>query len=192
VSKTRPINLPAAVSKLFRFARSLSKESLHKPDSLEHPTPVRTAFREYLESQRQFIKAADTCSHRGWPDCGAPLYNTWQCQRLYIRRQELRFEYLLRRGEFEIGTWNSLTKICNRLDENWSNIDERGALDNDSAYKDLAVAIAETEQIRASMDKNLLDGPMRTMQQHAEYRAARQAIYEKVHELDKCLEASGE
>jgi hypothetical protein len=192
VSKTRPINLSAAVSKLFRLARGLSKESLHKPDSLEHPTPVHTAFLEYLDSQRQFIEAADTCSHRGWPDRGAVLYNTWQCQRLYIRRQELRFEYLLRREGFEIGVWNSLTKICYRLDENWSDIDERGALDNDSAYKDLAIAIAETEQTRASMDKNLLDGPIRTMQQHAKYRAARQAIYEKVHELDKCLGGSSE
>jgi hypothetical protein len=192
VSKTRPINLPTAVSKLLRFARGLLKQGPRKPDPLEHPTPVRTAFREYLESQRQFMKAADTCSHRGWPDRGAVLHNTWQCQRLYIRRQELRFEYLLRGGGFEIGVWNSLTKICCRLDENWSDIDERGALDNDSAYKDLAIAIAETEQTRASMDKNLLDGPMRTMQQHAEYRAARQAIYEKVHELDKRLEGRSE
>jgi hypothetical protein len=108
-------------------------------------------------------------------------------QRLYIRRQELRFDHLLPRGEFEIGVWNSLSRICDRLDKNWSAIDERGALDNDSVYEDLATAIAEAEQIRASMGKDLLDGPMRTMQQHAEYRAARQAIYEKVHELDKCL-----
>ena len=187
MSKKRPINLQAAVSKLLRLARGLPKERLHKPDSLDHPTPLRTAFREYLESQRQFIKTADTCSHRGWPDRGAVLYNTWQCQRLYIRRQELRFEHLLLRGEFEIGVWNSLTEICDRLDGNWSDIDERGALDNDSAYKELAIAITEGEQTRASMDKDLLDGPMRTMQQHAEYRAARQAIYEKIHELDKCL-----
>jgi hypothetical protein len=41
------------------------------------------------------------------------------------------------------------------------------------------------------MGKDLLDGPMRTMQEHAEYRAARQAIYEKVHELNKRLGYSG-
>jgi hypothetical protein len=35
--------------------------------------------------------------------------------------------------------------------------------------------------------KDLLDGPMHAMQGHPEYRAARQAIYEKVHELIKRL-----
>ena len=115
------------------------------------------------------------------------MYNTWQCQRLYIRRQELRFEHLSARGEFVTGVWNSLSIICDRLDKNWSDIDERGALDNNPAYKDLVIAVAESEQTRASMHKELLEEPMRTMQQHAEYRAARQAIYEKVHELDKCL-----
>ena len=179
--------LQAAASKLFRLARGLPKKKLHKPVSLDHSTSVRTAFREYLESQRQFMKVADTFSHRGWPDRGAVLYNTWQCQRLYIRRQELRFEHLLPRGEFVIGVWNSLSRICDRLEKNWSDIDERGALDNNPVYKDLVIAVTEAEETRASMHKELLDGPMRTMQQHTEYRAARQAIYEKVHELDKCL-----
>jgi hypothetical protein len=95
----------------------------------------------------------------------------------------------LPRGEFEIGVWNSLSTVCDRLDKNWSDVDERGALENDSVYKDLATAIAEAEQTRVSMCKDLLDGPMRAMQQHAEYRVARQAIYEKVHELDRRLEA---
>src|ERR1700733_7639440 len=153
--------LQEAISKLFRLVRGSRDRKLHKADSLDHATAIRLAFREYSDSQRQFMNVADTCSHRGWAGRGAVLYNTWQCQRLYIRRQELRFEHLLLRGEFEIGVWNSLTEICDRLDGNWSDIDERGALDNDSAYKELAIAITEGEQTRASMDKDLLDGPMR-------------------------------
>jgi hypothetical protein len=187
VAKARQINLRAALTKLFRLGGGSPKDNLHNPNSLDRPTSVRSAFREYLESQREFINVADTCSHRGWPDRGAVLYNTWQCQRLYIRRQELRFEHLLPRGEFEIGVWNSLSTVCDRLDKNWSDVDERGALENDSVYRDLATAIVEAEQTRVSMGKDLLDGPMRAMQQHAEYRVARQAIYEKVHELDRRL-----
>jgi hypothetical protein len=176
-----------AISKLLGLVRGSPNRNRHKVDSLDQPTAVRLAFREYSDSQRQFMSVADTCSHRGWADRGAVLFSTWQCQRLYIRREELRFEHLLPRGEFESGVWDSLTRICDRLDKHWSDIDERSALDNSSAYRDLTLAIAEAEHSRASMDKDLLDGPMRTMQEHAEYRVARQAIYEKVHELNKRL-----
>src|ERR1700680_2128569 len=134
--------LQEAISKLFRLVRGLPNRYRHKPDSLDPPTAVRAAFREYSVSQRQFMNVADTCSHRGWPDRGAVLYNTWHCQRLYIRRQELRLEHLLPRGEFESGVWKSLSRICDRLDKNWSDIDERSALDDNSAYRDLTIAIA--------------------------------------------------
>ena len=179
--------LQEAISKLFRLVRGSRDRKFHKADSLDHATAIRLAFREYSDSQRQFMNVADTCSHRGWADRGAVLYNTWQCQRLYIRRQELRFEHLLPRGEFESGVWNSPTRICDRLDKDWSAIDEHSALDDDPAYKDLTIAIADAEHSRESMAKDLIDGPMRTMQEHAEYRAARQAIYEKVHELNRRL-----
>lgn len=91
------------------------------------------------------------------------------------------------RGEIESGVWNSLTRICDRLDKDWCAIDERSALDDTPGYRDLTIAIAEAEHSRASMEKDLLDGPMHAMQGHPEYRAARQAIYEKVHELIKRL-----
>jgi hypothetical protein len=180
-----------AISKLSRLARALANKNHYKSGSLDHPTAIRNAFREYSESQRQFMKAADTCSHRGWPDRGAVLYNTWQCQRLYIRRQELRFEHLLSRGEFESGVWNSLSSIGDRLDKNWSESDERNVLCDNLAYRNVTAEIAEAELARASLDKDLMDGPFRTMQGHAEYRAARQAIYEKVHELNKRLGGRG-
>src|ERR1700744_1900687 len=116
--------LQEAISKPFRLARGIQNRR-HRANSQERPTAVRLAFREYSDSQRQFMNVADTCSHRGWADRAAVLYNTWQCQRLYIRRQELRFEHLLHRGEFEGSAWTSLTRIGDRLDKDWSVIDER-------------------------------------------------------------------
>jgi hypothetical protein len=115
------------------------------------------------------------------------LYYTWKCQQLLIHRQEIRFEYVFSLGDFDTGVWNSLSSITDRLDKNWSDIDESSAISNNSAYKNLTTQLSEAEKSRASMDKDLLDGPLRTVQQHAEYRSARQAIYEKVHELDKRL-----
>jgi hypothetical protein len=178
--------LQETVSRLVDLARGVGRRTRVKAAS-DPPSVIRSAMSEYLESQRQFMRTAETCSQRGWPDRGAVLYYTWKCQQLYIHRQEMRFEHVFSRGEFETGVWNSLTSITDRLDKNWSDIDERSALSNNSAYKDLTTAISEAEHSRASMDKDLREGPIQTLQQHAEYRTARQAIYEKVHELDKRL-----
>jgi hypothetical protein len=147
---------------------------------------IRGAMVEYWESQREFIGTAETCSGRGWPDRRASLYYTWKLQELFVQRQEMRFEHLFARGGFNTGAWNSLSSITDRLDSNWSDVDECGAL-TIHAYRNLTTEISEAEKSRASMDKDLLDGPLQTTQEQGEYRAARQAIYEKVHELDKRL-----
>jgi hypothetical protein len=148
---------------------------------------LRAAFQEYLDAQRQFVEITETCSKRGWPDRPAVLYYAWECQRLYIRRQELRFEYLYAGGEFETGIWSSLGSVFDRLHKRWREIDESSALSRHQEYQHLTAEIAEAELSRASLDKELLDGPLRTVQGQAEYRTARQTIYEKVHELDERL-----
>lgn len=110
----------------------------------------RAAFQEYLDAQLQFVMIADNCSKKGWADRGAVLYYTWQCQRLYIRRQEFRFGYLYSCGEFKDGAWTTLSTITDRLDKNWGSNDERDALTHRSDYKDLMAEIAEAELARAS------------------------------------------
>jgi hypothetical protein len=178
--------LQEAISKLAQVARGAAGRTRVKADS-DTPSVIRGAMSEYLESQRQFMRTAETCSHRGWPDRGAILYYTWKCQQLYVHRQELRFEHVFSRGEFETGVWSSLSNITDRLDKNWSDIDESGVLSNNPAYKDLTTEISEAEYSRGSMDKDVREGPIQTLQQHSEYRAARQAIYEKVREFDRRL-----
>lgn len=185
--------LQEAISWLVQLARGFAnKNRPHALNSLDHPTAIRNAFREYSDSQRQFMKVADVCSQRGWPDRGAALYCTWKCQQLYIRREELRFEHLFALGEFESGAWNTLSSITDRLNKRWSDVDEGGVLSGNPSYKDVTTKIADMEKSRASMDGDLLDGPLRELQQHSEYRAARQAIYEKVHELNRRLRDLGE
>lgn len=117
------------------------------------------------------------------------LYYTWECQKLYIQRQRLRFEHLFASGELERGVWNSLSSITNRLDKTWSNMDEQDLLSGNSAYSNVTGEIAELEHSRDSMDKDLLDRPLQALQQQSVYRTARQAIHDKVHELNRRLEA---
>jgi hypothetical protein len=184
------LTMPGAQKTFSRLARLLvnfARRYGGSPASVDRPTAIRTAFREYLDVQRQFMKTADACSRKGWPDRGAVLYHTWKCQELYIHRQELRFDHLLSQREFEEGVWHSLSSVTDRLDKGWSVNDERGALGGNPAYKVVTTEIPEMEHLRASMDRDLIDEPLRGLQRHAEYRAARQAIYEKVLELDKRL-----
>jgi hypothetical protein len=183
-----PSALQEMMSRLVQLVRGVGGKHPLKSDSSDRPATVRAGLRDYLDSQRQFMKIADTCSQKGWPDRGAVLYYTWECQKLYIQRQEIRFEHLFSRGEFESGVWKSLSSITDRLDKNWSDIDERGVvLGGNSAYEKLMAEITELEHSRASLDKDLLDGPLRALQRYAEYRTARQAIHDKVHEFDRRL-----
>jgi hypothetical protein len=175
------------LSRLAKRVMNFARRNRDKPASLDRSATIRIAFREYLDTQRHFMKTADTCSRKGWPDRGAVLYHTWKCQELYIHRQELRFDHLLSQGEFEQGAWHSLSSVTDRLDKEWCENDERGALGGNPAYKVVTTEIPEMEHLRASMDRDLIDEPLRALQRHAEYRAARQAIYEKVHELNNRL-----
>jgi hypothetical protein len=178
--------LQEAISRLLVLVRSAGRRTYVIGDS-DPASVIRNAMSEYLESQRHFVRTAEICSQRGWPDRGAVLYYTWKCQQLYIQRQQMRFEYLFSRGEFEAGVWNSLSRIADRLDKNWSDIDELSAINSNDAYKDLTTEITDANHFFASMDQDLREGPIRSLQQHAEYLWARRAIYEKVHELDKRL-----
>ncbi len=99
----------------------------------------------------------------------------------------MRFERLLALGEFETGSWNSLGIVTDRLYKTWTDSDESSALTSDPVYQDLTTEIAQAEKARASMDQELLEGPLRTIQNRAEYRVAREAIAEKVRELDQWL-----
>jgi hypothetical protein len=44
-------------------------------------------------------------------------------QTLWLERQRLRFEYLLRGGTFETGFWGELDNITQRLDKEWSGVE---------------------------------------------------------------------
>lgn len=85
--------LQEAIFKLFRLARSFPNKLRLKADSRDHPTAVRAAFREYSDFQRQFMSAADTCSHKGWPDRGAVLYNRNFALNTYCRGESLKAAY---------------------------------------------------------------------------------------------------
>src|SRR5450631_1173462 len=103
------------------------------------------------------MQVAEHFAKRRWPARIGSLYYSFHCMYLYIQRQERRFEYLYKSGEFEAGVWISLTSITDRLHKHWSDADENGSIAHDSRYKELMTEIAESEGARDSMARDLMD-----------------------------------
>ena len=105
-------------------------------------------------------------------------------QTLWLERQRLRFEYLLRGGTFETGFWGDLDNITQRLDKEWSGDEETSLLAIDAAYRDLSV---EIEDLVPKMNGAELDTPIKALQQNAQYREARELVADEVQRLNKLM-----
>src|SRR5665213_4074751 len=84
---------------------------------------VREAFRQYLESSREFILAAEGFALKGWPDRKVALHNTFRLQLLFHDREALRFDHLTVGLGPEDVLWKSLSSMSNifqRIDALWN------------------------------------------------------------------------
>ena len=147
---------------------------------------VRDTLREYMQACSEFWKAfqrctiAIKCSERQ----RQVLQTHIRLQTLWLERQRLRFEYLLRGGTFETGFWGDLDNITQRLDKEWSGDEETSLLAIDAAYRDLSV---EIEDLVPKMNGAELDTPIKALQQNAQYREARELMADEVQRLNKLL-----
>jgi hypothetical protein len=95
-------------------------ESVNLGGGLTQPSYTNCIFQdcdfgEYSDSQRQFMDVTDTCSHRGWLDRGAVLYNTLAMSaiiyspdrnfdlNIYCPGESLKAAYGVRSPEFATG-----------------------------------------------------------------------------------------
>jgi exonuclease VII small subunit/putative component of membrane protein insertase Oxa1/YidC/SpoIIIJ protein YidD len=147
---------------------------------------VRNTFREYMQSCSEFWTAfqrctiAIKCSERQ----RQALQTHLRLQTLWLARQRLRFEYLLRGRTFETGFWGELDNITQRLDKEWSDNEETDLLASEPTYRDLLV---EIEDLVPKMNGAELDAPIKALQQNAQYREARELMADEVQRLNKLL-----
>jgi hypothetical protein len=91
---------------------------------------VRNTFREYMQSCSEFWKAFQRCTIaiKSSEHQRQVLQTHLRLQTLWLERQRLRFEYLLRARTFGTGFWGELDNIAQRLDKEWSDDEETGLL----------------------------------------------------------------
>ena len=147
---------------------------------------VRNTFREYVQSCSEFWKAFQRCTIaiKSSEHQRQVLQTHLRLQTLWLERQRLRFEYLLRGGTFGTGFWGELDNSAQRLDKEWSDDEETGLLAIDAAYRDL---LAEIEDLVPKMNSAELDTPIKALQQNAQYREARELMADEVQRLNKLL-----
>ncbi|HEY2679060.1 MAG TPA: hypothetical protein VGI65_18985 [Steroidobacteraceae bacterium] len=147
---------------------------------------VRDTFREYMQSCSEFWKAfqRSTIAIKSSERQRQVLQTHLGLQTLWLERQRLRFEYLLRGGTFGTGFWGELNSISQRLDNEWTDDDETGLKAIDASYRDLLV---EIEDLVPKMNGAELDAPIKALQQNAQYREARELIADEVQRLNKRL-----
>jgi len=145
---------------------------------------VREAFRQYLESSREFILAAEGFALKGWPDRKVALHNTFRLQLLFHDREALRFDHLTVGLGPEDVLWKSLSSMSNifqRIDALWNDVEEDALKMANAAYAD---KLAEIKEIQVSMDSAALDGPLLALQRDPEYHSAREVARQILLKLD--------
>ena len=105
---------------------------------------VSKAYREYLESAKSLLALAATSSIKQSPEQEFELRNVFWLQILFIDREALRFDYLLRSCTSEITNCRSLSDINERLLEGWRGLDEDGIITGNSNYITVLQGIAGT------------------------------------------------
>lgn len=145
---------------------------------------IRNIFLEYLECKRELFGIAEACSVKGWPDRKSAIRNAYKLQFLFTEREALRLAYLIESGGFDDTACVSVSKISERLLQNWTDGDEKALLEQEARYKEIAQEVSYTEAI---LDKGALREPFDAAGHDPEYRAALRMIQQKIRELDARL-----
>jgi hypothetical protein len=145
---------------------------------------VSKAYREYLEWVKSLLALAATSSINQSPEQEPELRNVVRLQILFIDREALRFDYLLRNCTSEITNCRSLSDINERLLEGWRSLDENGIITSNSNYITVLQGIAELE---GNTDSPALDKPFQALTRNLEYRKARTEFAKRIEELNKTL-----
>jgi hypothetical protein len=159
--------------------------TIHHSERMRNQTAViRSVYREYLEWAKSLLVFAETSSTKEWPDRKHVLLNVFRLQILYNEREALRFEYLLESNTPDIVTWKSLSRVNERLIKEWTEVEETGLKESNSAYRDVLRGI---EDLEGKTDSLALDQPFQALTRNASYRDARRAFAKKIQQLNEKL-----
>jgi hypothetical protein len=99
----------------------------------------------------------------------------------------MRFEYLLKSKTLDCAVFKSLDEVSQRLDKNWKATEEGALKESNSLYCGICQEIAD---IKSKWDSDSLTAPLRAVQLDPQYRVAREAIADRVRELQSRIAPS--
>jgi hypothetical protein len=141
---------------------------------------VRDAYRKSMQSYREFTNLWEQRAIEVSPDQKPVLLNCFRLQNLLMDQRAIRFEYLLKSKSLDCAIFESLDEIAERLDKDWNATEEGALKECNSHYSDLS---REIYDIQSKWAPDALAAPLKAVEQDPEYRAAREAIANRVQEL---------
>lgn len=143
---------------------------------------IKEIFRRYAESKETFLKIAEMCSIKGWPDRKSYLRTLFRLQELYSTQEGMRFAYLADRHAMQVQCYDSLGSIVNRLQQDWSEEEETSLSD---ARPDYVVISKEIEINRGLLKSSEVDEPLSAVKRDPEYVRAERDFQGRYFELEK-------
>jgi hypothetical protein len=143
---------------------------------------VREAFRDYMESCREHTKTIEQRALQVSPDQSSVLRNCFRLQHLLMERLTIRFEHLITTNTLDHSQLKSLDDIQKRLDEGWTEAEERAMKGYNAHYCNIA---AEVEAIQSKWTPDSLTLPLRELMKDDMYRKQSTAHADSIRELQK-------
>ena len=148
---------------------------------------VEDVFLRCIDARLAFNHELERCAIKGWPDRRAPARTAARIQELYFSQLSARLSHLVLQNGSDDTAWNAYTntaKVQERLQEGWTERDERALRSRDSAYVRIE---SEIVALQAIADPEALDGPYAMAKRDPELIAAGWKLNNTVWELDREL-----
>jgi hypothetical protein len=148
-----------------------------QPPSL---TLVYETFHRSQSSYLRYLKIAERRALVVTPAYADAWKNILSLQRLLLEQRKWCFEYLFARNEFKGTVLESIDRISERLEKDWSEAEETALHDAVEPYRDISQKIAD---ISASWKPHTMDDASPTLEADEQYRKARLALAARTQDL---------
>jgi hypothetical protein len=148
---------------------------------------IEEVFSRYLDARLAFCNALERCATKGWPDRVAVIRESTRLQELFFARLSARLAHLVLQNDSEGVAWNEYTnnlKVHERIQDFWSESEERALRSRDEAYVQLESRIAELQSVA---DPQALEEPFRMAKRDPELISAGWDLDRTVRALDEEL-----
>jgi hypothetical protein len=155
-----------------------------KDTSVSRAKLVEDVFSRSIEARLKFNVALCRCALKGWPDRADKIRHNTRFHELQMLQLVARLSHLVRHGNSAGSSWcetTSTAEVQRRLQEGWTEEEERVLRSSDAAYVQLGDEIAN---LVATGDAEALEEPFRMAKRDPELTASAWELNNTVLALD--------